>query len=439
MSNSLDRENQHPGYFKSPWPVECGGNRRQKAAKGGIFAKGAEAKVESVLSGKWNVMVVRRDENEFYLGGTMPYFNGPKPFGWLQRIDPVTLETISESPNLPCGDHVWCGAIAAHKNGNIIKVNGNFMHVLNSDCQVLIEKQLPIDQAHNGLLVLSDGSIVTKDCRLENQSNSSITRLNPNNLEVIETIQLPEGSMGRIASDITPQGEFIYIPGISRIWRLRVHERNLEIDQEWQPQYRQEKGIQGLAWDGCISDGCLWLMDNGDIDSVRQIYGVHPNGRVKENTHLSWRSPAPWTGKQRLLKLDLTTSDLSFIEPFERNGGGIIAPPVNVPELETCIAWDSLNGGLAGISTKNGNLDLSWNLDARPTMQPVVFPDTKELVINSFENDKDYLIVVDIQTGELLSKVDVNARLANGMFLSPGFNRDIFYCTTGTFAKVTWQ
>ena len=175
MSNSLDRENQHSGYFKSPWPVECGGNRRQKAAKGGLFAKGAEAKVESVLSGKWNVMVVRRDENEFYLGGTMPYFNGPKPFGWLQRIDPVTLETISESPNLPCGDHVWCGAIAAHKNGNIIKVNGNIMHVLNSECQVLIEKQLPIDQAHNGLLVLSDGSIVTKDCRLENQSNSSIT------------------------------------------------------------------------------------------------------------------------------------------------------------------------------------------------------------------------------------------------------------------------
>ena len=66
----------------------------------------AEAKVESVLSGKWNVMVIRRDENEFYLGGTMPYFNGPKPFGWLQRIDPVTLETISESPNLPCGSCV---------------------------------------------------------------------------------------------------------------------------------------------------------------------------------------------------------------------------------------------------------------------------------------------------------------------------------------------
>jgi hypothetical protein len=45
---------------------------------------------------------------------------------------------------------------------------------------------------------------------------------------------------------------------------------------------------------------------------------------------------------------------------------------------------------------------------------------------------------VDIATGELLSRAKVNARLANGMFLSPGFNRDIFYCTTGAFSKVTW-
>ena len=210
MNNSIDREFQHPGYFKSPWPVECGGNRRQKAAKGGVFARGSEAKVESVVSNKWNVMVVRRDENEFYLGGTMPYFNGPKPFGWVQRIDSESLEIINESPNLPCGDHVWCGAIAAHENGNIIKVNGNYMHVLDTDCQVLIEKKLPIDRAHNGLLILSDGTIVTKDCRLENQNNSSVTRLDPNTLEILETIQLPEGSMGRIASDLTSEGEFIY-------------------------------------------------------------------------------------------------------------------------------------------------------------------------------------------------------------------------------------
>jgi hypothetical protein len=93
---------------------------------------------------------------------------------------------------------------------------------------------------------------------------------------------------------------------------------------------------------------------------------------------------------------------------------------------------------LAGISTTDRKLAVSWQLDMRPTMQPVVFPESGELVINNFENGEDELIVVDIATGELLSRARVNARLANGMFLTPGFNRDIFYCTTGTFSKVTW-
>ena len=438
MTNS-DRKEKLPGYFDSAWPVECGGNRRQKAAIGTLSSKNSKTEMISTVSDKWNVMVIQREKNEFFLGGTMPYFNGPKPYGWVQKINPDTLEVLNESPQLPCGDHVWCGAIAAHKNGSVIKVNGSFMHVLSPDCEVILEKELPINQAHNGLLILSDGTIVTKDCRLENQQNSTITRLDPNTLELLhEPFALPEGSMGRIASDLNDDGEFIYIPGIERIWRIKVLPDALELDEDWQPQYRNGNQSQGLAWDGCISEDSLWVMDNGDIESVRSIYGVNPNGRVAENTHLSWRSPAPWKGRQRLIKFDLISGDKIAIEPFDKEGGGIIAPPVNVPEYEMCIAWDSINGGLAGISTTDRKLAVSWQLDMRPTMQPVVFPESGELVINNFENGEDELIVVDIATGELLSRAKVNARLANGMFLTPGFNRDIFYCTTGTFSKVTW-
>ena len=438
MTNS-DRKEKLPGYFDSAWPVECGGNRRQKAATGKLLSKNSKTEMISTVSDKWNVMVIQREKNEFFLGGTMPYFNGPKPYGWLQKINSDSLEVLNESPQLPCGDHVWCGAIAAHENGSIIKVNGSFMHVLSPECEVILEKELPINQAHNGLLILSDGTIVTKDCRLENQQNSTITRLDPNTLELLhEPFALPEGSMGRIASDLNDDGEFIYIPGIERIWRIKVLPDALELDEDWQPQYRNANQSQGLAWDGCISEGSLWVMDNGDIESVRSIYGVNPNGRVAENTHLSWRNPAPWKGRQRLIKFDLISGEKTSIEPFDKEGGGIIAPPVNVPEYEMCIAWDSINGGLAGISTTDRKLEVSWQLDMRPTMQPVIFPESGELVINNFENGEDELIVVDIATGELLSRAKVNARLANGMFLTPGFNRDIFYCTTGTFSKVTW-
>tara|TARA_B100001248_G_scaffold259274_1_gene245005 strand:- start:27 stop:1346 length:1320 start_codon:yes stop_codon:yes gene_type:complete len=438
MTNS-DRKEKLPGYFDSAWPVECGGNRRQKAATGKLLSKNSKTEMISTVSDKWNVMVIQREKNEFFLGGTMPYFNGPKPYGWVQKINSDSLEVLNESPQLPCGDHVWCGAIAAHENGSIIKVNGSFMHVLSPECEVILEKELPINQAHNGLLILSDGTIVTKDCRLENQQNSTITRLDPNTLELLhEPFALPEGSMGRIASDLNDDGEFIYIPGIERIWRIKVLPDALELDEDWQPQYRNANQSQGLAWDGCISEGSLWVMDNGDIESVRSIYGVNPNGRVAENTHLSWRNPAPWKGRQRLIKFDLISGEKTSIEPFDKEGGGIIAPPVNVPEYEMCIAWDSINGGLAGISTTDRKLAVSWQLDMRPTMQPVIFPESGELVINNFENGEDELIVVDIATGELLSRAKVNARLANGMFLTPGFNRDIFYCTTGTFSKVTW-
>ena len=386
-------------------------------------------------------MMVRRGDGELYLGGTMPAWTGPPPFGWLQRLDPDSLDIISESPPLPCGDHVWCGAIAAHQNGDIIKVNGCYMHQLDADCQVVTERRLQVDQAHNGLLILADGSIVTKDLRLAGQGASTVTRVSLDGLEVMgQPLVLPEGSMGRIASDRTNTGEFIYIPGIERVWRLRVEAQTLSVDRDWSPTYRTEGGAQGLSWDGCISDGALWLMDNGDIDSVRAIFGAHPNGRFGEpSNRLSWRRPAPWRGRQRLMRISLEDGVVDEIAPFDHGGGGIIAPPVHVPEINRCIAWDSINGGLAGISFDSSGLRVVWKVDARPSMQPVVFPDTAELVINDVRDGDDQLIVVDMREGEIVSRVSTGCRVANGMFLTPGADRDMYYCSTSAICRVQWQ
>jgi hypothetical protein len=420
--------------------VECGGNRRQKATIGRLLAGERDAKITTVRNGRWNVMMIRRAPGELFLGGTLPAFTGPAPFGWLQRLDPEDLSVIAESPPLPCGDHVWCGAIAAHENGDIYKVNGSYMHRLDPDCQIVTEKRLPIDQAHNGLLILSDGSIVTKDLRLAGQGPSTITRLSADGLELIgPALPLPEGSMGRIASDLTADGEFIYIPGIERVWRLRVTPDRLVIDDNWSPQYRIAGGDQGLSWDGCISADALWLMDNGDIDSLRAIYGQHPNGRFDTpDDRLSWRRPAPWQGQQRLLKVGLADGKIDAIAPFETPGGGIIAPPVHVPEHNIAIAWDSINGGLAGIDTSGDRLRVAWTLAARPSMQPVVFPESAELVINDFQDGEDFLIVLDIRTGALISRVATGSRVANGMFLTPGENRDVYYCSTLAICRVQW-
>ena len=90
----LDRTDVLDGYYPSRWPVECGGNRRQKATLGGIFAREGDPEVVSVANGRWNVMTIHRGPGELYLAGTMPAFKGPPPFGWLQKLDPESLSVI---------------------------------------------------------------------------------------------------------------------------------------------------------------------------------------------------------------------------------------------------------------------------------------------------------------------------------------------------------
>jgi hypothetical protein len=140
-----------------------------------------------------------------------------------------------------------------------------------------------------------------------------------------------------------------------------------------------------------------------------------------------------------LLKVSLSDGSINAIAPFGKPGGGIIAPPVYVPEFAMCIAWDSINGGLAGVANTPGGLETAWTLDARPSMQPVVFPETGELVINDYRDGDDRLIVVDIATGEKLADVSTGSRVANGMFLTPGSDRDIYYCSTFAVARIRWS
>lgn len=599
----LDRQACSPGYWDSPWPVECGGNRRQKARRGRLDAAGASAEVVVRRSDRWEVMAVRRDPGEWYVGGTMPAFraDGPRPYGWVQRIDPRTLKPLAESPPLPCGEHVWCGAILVHANGSIYSVNGSYLHRLDPfDLSVTVERRL-VDCSHNGMLALSDGSLVTKDLRLSGQGCSTVTRLDPETLDTIGSpLVLPEGSMGRIAADfvavlpclaetavnaarsiaadsagstgpagacdptggigqvescgsnesagrVDPTGlssrngsagssapapagdsgaaasagsavvrsgrDVIYVPGTEHLFRLALDGDDLVVDPDWQPRYRTADGPQGPAWDVCLSDGWCWLMDNGDIEAVRHIHTTFPNGRFASVPDLSWRQPAPRSGPQRLIRVRLDDPDqVEQVAPFGTPGGGIIAPPVNIPEHRIAIAWDSVNGGLAGIGTSgapagaagrpagsgncgdpgtptasgscgdsanraasgssgasvsraasgssgaavsrtvphsraapdiaavSGGLEVVWQLPVRATMQPVVFPDSGELVINDFTAaGSDDIVVVDVTSGEIVSRVASGSRIANGMFLSAGDDRDVYYCTTTARARIHWS
>jgi len=108
-----------------------------------------------------------------------------------------------------------------------------------------------------------------------------------------------------------------------------------------------------------------------------------------------------------------------------------------VREHGVTVCWDSINGGLAGVDDET--LEVRWvRPEIRATMQPVVWPDSGELAINDFVGDGDDLVVVDVATGDLLSRVGTGSRLANGMFLSPGTGNDVLYASTLAVARITF-
>ena len=90
-------------------------------------------------------------------------------------------------------------------------------------------------------------------------------------------------------------------------------------------------------------------------------------------------------------------------------------------------------------------MDVAWHLDVRPSMQPVVYPDSGELVINDFQPGSgggppsDDLVVVDIVSGSLIDRVATGSRVANGMFLSAASGRRVLYASTTAVALAAWS
>ncbi len=376
-------------------------------------------------------MFVQRDPGELYLQ-SVNRLGASTPGAVVAKVDPITLAPIRQTPLLPTGGHTWCGAMLTHANGTLYAVNGRFVHRIAPDCQILVEQQLPRDLAHNSLLVLPDGTLLVKDITITQRG--TLTLLDPDTLEIRSRLELPEPSMGRAAADAGLVTTAVYTPGVEHLFRIVYDPRSgqLALDTTWQPRYRQPDPQQGLSWDTCLAAGSVWLLDNGDTNPVRRIIGAQPVGS---------EPPGPlgvaWTGSQRLMRFGMhDPEDIEEQRPFTGAPGFVIAPPVFVPQYKLAIAFDTAQGQLVGLRWSGpGTLSTVWRRALRNWMQPMVFPDTGELVVDDDVGGQDQVVVLDLASGEEKGRVALGSA-PSGMFLTPGWARDFYYCTVGTIARV---
>ena len=431
------------GYWGSAWPVECGANHRPKvAASGGLDLQPTDRLVATTRhTGRWPVMFVQRQPGELYLHGTTTG-DDPTVAGWVELVDPVSLRPLASSGDLPAGGHEWCGSLSAHANGDLYTVNGSYLHRLRPDCSVATERQLPVDHAHNGLLILDDGAIVTKDIRLGDQP-STLTVCDPD-LAVLTTVQLPEASMGRLAA----VGDELYVPGSTRLFRYRWDGARLEADPTWRPAYRDPAAADpgGLSWDTTLVGGRAWLMDNGSLPAIEQRFAQIPARRVAPGPASAVVSQTvPWSQPVRALGISLTDpADVVEVAPTQLPAGWVIAPPL--VHDDHVVVWDTGNTGLAAfdvarVGVEGGRPEMLWFQPFRPSMQPLLFADTGELVVNDFRiladnQTSDDLVVLDLATGRMKARESTGATRLHGMFLCPGWDRDLYYCSAGTVARM---
>ena len=422
----LEYKTKLPGYYPSAWAVECGGPRRQKLVRsaGPDFSAGTELTSTVRRLDGWAVMFVQREPGELFVqgggglqGGELPpHFRAEgRNTGWLERIDPITLQTIARSPDLPSGGHLWCGAVVVHENGDLYMVNGRYAHRLSPECEVKAERELPVDGPYNGLLIMSDGNLVMKNLGHRPGEPCRFSVLEPEHLEPIgEPFIINEHCMGRFSSDLTTDGEFLYTSSATQLYRLRYENGALSLDSEWRGNYDLPGENQGDGWDTSIGSDSVWLMDMG-----RPPF---------------WTEPA--TAAQRAFRFSLqNAAERDVIDVIGRPGTFSPGPPLYDPERKILVVYDGSNGGVVALRYEApGQFTELWRNEFRNNVQMMLYPDTGELILEDASGNRPQskisdAVVVDIESGAEKGRAPTGAAASMGMFLCPGFERDFYMAT----------
>jgi hypothetical protein len=406
------------GYWPSVWPGEDGGPARRQAPASGPplgLQRGEPVETTSrdVLAA---TMLVHRDPGELFL---LCHTMGPDSVARVERIDPVSLESLACSPDLP-GGPMWPGGIAAHANGSLYVVFGRHAHRIDPDCTPRHTLALPGERPYNSFVILPDGCIATKDFAKDGDQPSELLVLDPDDLTIIGRRPLPERSIARLSAD----GSTIYVVGDTSLLRVEWRDGRLELDDGFRPRYRTLPG-QTYGWDAVLDAGSAWFLDNGE--GSERYAGSHRNQGVSE---------APL----HLIRIDLTTADVTTAEICGLPQGLVANPPAVDPERGIAVGFDASNGVLAAFRfVAGGELSPLWRRQQNHAGHMLRYPASGELVTGDHDADRgvEQVVVLDIETGDERVRVDTASPVQSVVFPAPGLGRDLYWLTFTTVTRLS--
>lgn len=405
----------------SPWPAEDAGPTRQAAPRKATWTGVTSRTTLDVTSREALVgtMVVLGGEGQAYL---LRHTGPPDAVAVVEQFDPVTLETIGTSPELP-GGPVWPGGMAVLGSGDLVVIFGNHAHRLSPDLSVLAARTLPRNRPYNSFVTLECGLIATKDftgpfsgADPADDRPSELLLLDPVTLEVVSALELSEPSVARLSAI----GDEIVVVGVESIFSVDVVDGAL-VERTGGHRYRTEPG-QGYGWDAVIDGDIAYFLDDGE-------------GSEAFDGSFEGRGTA--TAPLRLHRVDRATGTATSVAICGRAGGLIANPPALDPSRRIVVGFDSGNKVVAAFGADD--LAPRWTASLGHGSHPLVLPDSGEVVMADFDRARgtEQIVVLDIETGEERGRVDTGSPVQSVVFPAVGFDRDLYWVSFFMLSRIS--
>jgi hypothetical protein len=299
-------------------------------------------------------------------------------------------------------------------------------------------------------VVLPGGALATKDFDRSLTERSHISLLDPDTLELLapET-EIPESAIARLSAD----GEHLYVVGVTTVHRFRWlrDDARLERDEGWSFTYRTRPS-QSYGWDPVIAGGQVWFLDNGEHDYMTTMLGA-----------------ASSEGPVHLIRVGIAdASDHEVVEVCGRPRGAVTNPPLYDAERRIAVGYDSANGVATAWRFDGGRLEQLWSRSLATAPHLIRYPDTGEIVAGDFHDGMplrgpriralarrtsrlfeiaavrraaarrswEDVVVLDIETGTERTRARVPSPMQSVLFPAAGWERDFYYCSFSTLARV---
>jgi hypothetical protein len=380
--------------------------------------------------------IVDRGPNELYVYGG-GYGDNPAASGsFVSRVEPATFNEVWRRVliNTNATDEWnYPGVLNVLSDGTLVVIYGYHIAKLDPETGDVMARttlptgtSAPADTSYNGYDALPDGTIISKtvnrqpgcteqgfsaflDCPDPTAVPPSVlVAIDPDSLEVVDQVTLPEMMGGRVTTTIYEGTNAIYLPGATKLYRYTYADGALAEDPTWGP-------VPYLK-DGQTAGSAMAVMEDYVVAMT--------NGGAPTSTPMSVVAVS---------QADATR--VTNLQPFADTGArnSFIPSMVSVdPANDRVYVMDAGAGKLAGVDLADGQLSVAWTQDQTTlSFTTLVGPaDQRVLIgtdisIRAFEQLQSYtteqVVWRNAQTGEELARSSQLPKMTQGILVTPGY------------------